>query len=516
MADLESLDYLQPGFDPRSLTVPRLRSILVAHNVPYASSAKKSQLVDIFNEQLVPQAKRILAARARAKRSSRGIFDAESSQDSGASNPFDETDDHEDLAPPSLPPPPRAASTRRSRSPRKAASTRIKSEEPDYVEQPPLPPTVSSPSKRKSRASTRQLQASDTDTGPDLDSSMSLRRSTRRSKTPSQPPQIKSEESDGLFRRTSDVFTTDNPFQSGSSPAPQEWSSAERRRTTAATPRRSTSSRRRTDEYAASVAKGFETPVNTVGIKQESEPLEIEAGEEFTPEEQMELTAQEASDKEIAAARSRPPARTSSSSWSTPLTVFFVTLLAVYAGWYRQEKIAVGYCGVGSSISSIPTEIPVPEWAQSVLPPEIPVPDSLIEAMEPQCEPCPMHAYCYSDFSVRCEQDYILKPHPFSLGGVVPLPPTCEPDGEKVRRVQAVADRAVEELRERAAKYECGEPATEEGARLETPAIEQRELKSIIDKKRSKKMSNQDFEDLWGPAIGEVKAREEVEVQVEE
>ena len=135
MSDADSLDYLQPGFDPRSLTVPRLRSILVAHNVPYTSSAKKSQLVDIFNEQLVPQAKRILAARARAKRTSRGIFDVESSQDTGSSNPFDSHDNHDDhddhderddLPPPSLPPP---TSTRRSRSPRKA-SARIKSEEP--------------------------------------------------------------------------------------------------------------------------------------------------------------------------------------------------------------------------------------------------------------------------------------------------------------------------------------------------------------------------------------------------
>lgn len=517
MSDADSLDYLQPGFDPRSLTVPRLRSILVAHNVPYTSSAKKSQLVDIFNEQLVPQAKRILAARARAKRTSRGIFDVESSQDTGSSNPFDSHDDHDDhderddLPPPSLPPP---TSTRRSRSPRKA-SARIKSEEPaDYLQQP-LPPRVSSPSKRTSRTSTRQVQASDTDTGPDLDAPVSTRR-TRRSATPYQappppPPQIKTEESDGFFKRTSDAFSNENPFQSGSSPAPQEWSSAgDRRKTTAATPRRSTSSRRRTDNYAP--PKQYETPPNPVFIKQESEPLEVEVGEEFTPEAQLELAAEEASDDEAVVVQSRHPARSSSSGWSTPLSVFFVTLLAVYAGWYRQEKIAVGYCGVGSTISSIPNEIPVPEWAQSVLPPEISVPDSFIEAVEPQCEPCPPHAYCYSDYSVRCEQDYILKPHPFALGGIVPLPPTCEPDGEKVRRVQAVADRAVEELRERTAQYECGKPATEDGAPLDTPFIDQNELKAVIDNKRSKKMSNQEFEDLWGSALGEIQAREEVEV----
>lgn len=501
MSDIESLDYLQPGFEAKSLTVPRLRSILVAHNIPYTSSAKKSQLVDIFNEQLVPQSKKILATRARAKRSSKGIFDVESSQESSSNNPFDDRDD----LPPPPPPQPRAASTRRSRSPRKA-SAKIKSEEPDYDQQP-LPPPVSSPSKRKPRATRRQVQpTSDTDTGPDVDGTTSLRR-TQRSEA---PPQIKPEDStDGFFKRTSGGFTSDNPFQSGSSPPAPERPSSSRR--TTITP--SNTGRRRTDVFTAS--KVVETPTNTVSIKKEPESFVVETGEEFTPEEQFELDAEEASDEETAAVvRSRTPTKSGSSNWSTPLSVFFVTVLAVYAGWYRQEKVAVGYCGVGRTISSIPSEILVPEWAHSVLPPEITVPDSFIEAVEPQCEPCPLHAYCYSDYSVRCEQDYILKPHPFSLGGVVPLPPTCEPDGEKVRRVQAVADRAVEELRERTAKYECGEPVTEEGAKLETPAIEQQELKGIINKKRSKKMSNQEFEDLWGSALGEIKAREEVEVQV--
>lgn len=504
MSDAESADYLQPGFDPKSLTVPRLRSILVAHNIQYTSSAKKSQLLAIFNEQLVPQSKRILAARARAKRSSKGIFDVESSQEAGY-NPFD---DRDDLPPP---PPPPAASTRRSRSPRKA-SARIKSEEPEYAQPlPPPAPPAPSPSKRKSRASSRHVQASDTDTGPDIDRAAS----TRRIQRAEAPPKVKLEDStDGLFRRTSDVFTSDNPFQSGSPPAAPERPSSDGRQTATFTPRNpSNTGRRRTDVHTT--AKEFETPMDTYPIKTETESFTVEAGEEFTPEEQLELETEEALDgRETSIARSQHPTQSSSSNWSTPLSVFFVTLLAIYGGWYRQEKIAVGYCGVGRTVSSIPNEIPVPEWAHTVLPPEINVPESFIDAVEPQCEACPLHAYCYSDYSVRCEQDYILKPHPFSLGGIVPLPPTCEPDGEKVRRVQLVADKAIEELREQTAKYECGEPVAEQGTILETPAIEQQELKEIINKKRSKKMSNQEFEDLWGSALGEIKAREEVEVQV--
>jgi hypothetical protein len=131
---------------------------------------------------------------------------------------------------------------------------------------------------------------------------------------------------------------------------------------------------------------------------------------------------------------------------------------------------------------------------------------------------CPPHAYCYDDFTARCEPDFLLKPHPLSLGGLVPLPlpPTCEPDGEKVRRVQAVADKAVEELRDRRAKYECGEPLEPEGEPLDSPAMDEQELKDILNKKRSKRMAAEEFDELWSAAIGEVKARDEVEVQQEE
>ncbi|KAI0818035.1 Man1-Src1p-C-terminal domain-containing protein [Xylaria sp. FL0064] len=520
MSDSESADYLQPGFDPKSLTIPRLRSILVAHNVPYASSAKKGQLVEIFNEQIVPQSRKILSARARAKRSSKGIVDAESV--SSASNPFD---GHEDLAPP----PPRPVSTRRSRSPRKA-SARIKSEEPD-LEPPMPPPAPSSPSKRASRFPSRQVSA--VDAAPTLDSSVVVKK-TR----PDTTPKLKTEESDGLFRRTSDVFTSDNPFQSGSSPAAPEQTPSNRRRTTSHNVSRSTSkgARRRTDDRERPDDYNFpdgdeptpygdlEPPAPRYTAHRKTpepryetpEPPTVEAGEEFTPQEQLELAAEEAVNGETAFMRGDYGRRSSKSSKKTPILMFLITMLAVYAGWYRQEKIAVGYCGAGQTVSSIPSEIEVPEWAQSVLPAEIPVPQFIIDKLEPECEPCPAHAYCYGDFSVQCEQDYILKPHPFALGGAIPLPPTCEPDGEKVRRVQAVADKAIEELRERAAKYECREPINEEGTVVDTPAMEELELKQIINKKKSRKMSNQEFEDLWGSAIGEIKQREEVKVEVKE
>lgn len=515
MSDTE-VDYLQPGFDPKSLTMPRLRSILVSHNVQYPATAKKQQLVDIFTDQVTPQARKILAQRARAKRSSYGIFDVDSSTGTSIST----TDDN-------MMPPPR---TTRAKSPRKTSARMKKaSEEPEHL----LPEPTTSPRKRQSRSTSRQLaQQSDTDT----DSLADARRSPRKSRraTEFQPqPEVKIEESEeeNMYNygrqpvEPDAVFSTENPFQSGSSPIPAKTPSNRRKTAhgTDSTAKRSTSSttRRRTDGLekddspeSNKISKSIELPMASLNrpqtpAAQTPEPV-VEAGEEFTPEEQFALEQENAMRPQTAVVPHRPEKRTT--SLATPVWVLLMTLLSAYAAWYRQEKIAAGYCGVGRPANVIvprqfnirDIDLELPDWAVNVA-------ETLTE---PQCEPCPPHAFCYSDFSVRCEDDYILKPHPLSAGGVIPLPPTCEPDGEKVRRVKAVADKAVEELRERTAKFECGELVDEEGKKQESPAIAVEELKQTVSDKRSKKLSQREFDDLWASALGEVERRDEVEVEV--
>lgn len=481
----EGYEHLQPGFDPKGLTVPRLRSILVEHDVHFPSNAKKPQLIELFYEGVVPKAKKFLDKQARAKRSSMGIVD----MPKGQSQSFPDDDDI-DLAPP-------PQSVRRSRSPRKV-STRLRSEE--FEE--PDPTSIPSPTKRKGRSSRQVSEA--------IDDDAALGRSIRRT-TRTVTPQVKLEEADEDFfkkPRQSENFSLHNPFQSGSSSpaAPRPGSS---RRKTAAQDffdnsyEQDLSGRRRTDGYerpkSSRSTKSFGSPVGKLLRSESPEEPEVEAGEEFTPEEQFELELEMRSKGETALEPRRPrSAKKTSSFFKAPLAALAVTLFGTYAGWYRQEKIAVGYCGLGRPVNQLlPPDIPVPEWAGALI--------------EPQCEPCPQHAYCYEDFSVRCEPDFILQPHPLSLGGLVPLAPTCEPDGEKARRVKAVADKAVEELRERRAQFECGELVDETGHIEETPAIDEEQLKQVISDKRSKKMNKQEFDDLWVAAIGEVKDREEVE-----
>ncbi len=506
------LEYLSPSFDPASLTVPRLRSILVSHNVSYPSSAKKPLLIELFNENVLPQSRRILSARSRTKRTSRGITDIPSSQEGTVTN--DEEDD-EDTG---LMPPPPVPETRK-RATRKSRSSEAEESTDDLPGSRSKVPTQQTSSRR---ASSKHGRASDTDTAAEVAPKRSAIRKTRKSEV---APSVKIEEPESRAERPihdRSAFSYDNPFQSGSSPASGDVSTpaGERRRKSLGTSasksdvkRKSSATRRKTENVNSNIAhqedgivvpssKSFDLRVaRQPEVKTEDDENGPEVGEEFTPEEQLELVRERAMNGKSAilpSRRKKQPPKAGRISKSAPWVVI-LTLLGGYATWWRREKLEVGYCGVGRPSSAL-TNVQVPDW---------------VKVLQPECEPCPQHAYCYPQLETSCEPDFVHKAHPLSLGGLVPLPPTCEPDGEKVRRVKAVADRAVEELRERRAKWECGELKDVNGKPAPVE-IGMDDLKKDVGKKRRRGMGDAEFEDLWVGAIGEILGREEISSDVDE
>lgn len=488
MSDTDSLDYLQTGFDPASLTVPRLRSILVSYNVPYPASAKKPQLIQLFEEHVLPNSRKILNARARARRTSKGITNADKEEDSSVPD--------EEL----MPPPSAMRSTRKSSS-----RARVDDIEPEVVNR--------SPTRRTQRASSRPSRAPDTEDQEiqSVKRTASIRE-TRKSEIPDFLAPIKDDETSipsPLKKRPSpsSAFSYDNPFQSGSPPQLDAKSpNDDRRRKTTGTEssvRRKSSSRRATQGPIKSESTTYEIPVSKLNGLIDVDDNGVVASEEFTPEEQLELV-RDRSAQGVNAIDRRFKKKAAKPINKTGPVMVALALFAGYAAWYRQEKVAIGYCGVGREarpLFSIPSNIDLPDWATVLI--------------EPQCEPCPQHAYCYANMDTTCEQDYILRAHPLSLGGVVPLVPTCEPDGEKVRKVKAVADRAVEELRERRAQYECGSLTDSTGAPVPTVEINADELKKGVSQKKRKGMSEAEFEELWLGALGDMKGRDEVEMNTD-
>ncbi|OMP81538.1 Inner nuclear membrane protein SRC1 [Diplodia seriata] len=534
---MDEYEYFSPDFDPSTITVPRLRSILVAHNVKYPSSAKKPELIALFNQYVAPQAQRHLTAQSRTKRSARGIVDVPSSRETSIAQSDSDEDEVASLAPsesvrrstrrstrgmteesdaPSLAP---SASTRRSTR-RTTASV-----EPDLDLTPvPRSRTSRSPSKR---ASTKPVRAPELE---NIDERTPSSRAPRQSAT----PVVKQQDHD-----EASPFSTDNPFQSGSPAYEPRSVERDRRRTTLGADygdkRKSAVSRRKTEILSAapeddgtlssatrhessvvrrrdptpkkrSPTPAFEQEEEDIMAAQDSEGEQggFDAGEEFTPEEQLELVRERAAQGKtdiLPPRRSRPRQRSSGALKAAPLTIL-VALLGGFGAWWRTEKLAVGYCGVGRAPISL-DELEVPESARS------------IEVLLPQCEPCPNHAYCYPELKTVCEPDFILRPHPLSFGGLVPLAPSCEPDSEKARKVKAVADRAVEELRDRNAKFECGDLTDEIGNHLAGPEINEQRLKEEISTKRRKGMSQAEFDDLWSSAIGDVMLRDEIVSEVD-
>ena len=491
----DEFEYLSPSFDPASLTIPRLRAILVAHDIPYTASAKKPQLIEIFNQQLVPKSRKILAARSRTKRTSRGITDMPSSQEGTVNGDTEENG--------LMPPPPVPDTPRRKKSAR--ASTEDSADE--------VLKTRKAIGARKSAV--KHPRASDSEAGPDIEPPL-----VRRSRKSEVTPTVKVEEPEETQSRPGlpgSVFSHDNPFQSGSSPL----GPSENRRKSAGTSadRRKSSSRRRTMAEASTSdravtrhdagtkvpsSRTFEVPLTRLKdrkLKQEPEQEQdrediVEPGEEFTMEEQLELVRDRAAKGEVdilPPRRIKRVKRASGVSKSAPWIVL-LTILTGYAAWWRKEKIEMGYCGIGKASSTV-ASMELPQWAS---------------VLQPQCELCPQHAYCYADMETRCESDYVFKPHPLSLGGLVPLPPSCEPDGEKVRKVKAVADRAIEQLRERRAQWECGTLTESDGKEATSVEIDQAMLKTEVSHRRRKGMSEAEFEDLWIGALGEIMGRDEV------
>lgn len=503
MAD--EFDYLSPDFDLNSLTVPRLRSILVNHDIPYPASAKKAQLIQILHDEVLPQAKTLLRERERVKRTSDGIMD----MGSRASSVVSDADGHGQGSERESRPPPTpstvstATGARRGRPKR---STRGSTVDTDDGHTPTTPMTASRrtsarPESKYSRVSERELA-----TPVDRDG-VTPRRSTGRKLRsseglPSAEPEmdVKTEPVD------EDVFSDDNPFQSGS-PA---IAGDQQRRKTGDWSRKSSSydpalkdillhPAGRKSGTPSSVAKqsagrystSLPSPKEESEEEEEEDEDELIAGEEFTPDEQLAMEGEQA-DRLYPPTVQKPPRKQSKASKVLSWFVI-ISLLGSFGAWWRKEKIEIGFCGIGKPTWSL-VDTNVPEWANF---------------LEPHCEICPAHAFCYPNFEARCEHDFLLKPHPLSLGGLIPLPPTCEPDSEKARRVKAVADKAVEKLRDRRSKWECGQ-LTDNGKEAKSVEISEPDLKQEVAKKRRKGMSDDEFDDLWKGALGEIIAKDEI------
>ncbi|KIS71773.1 uncharacterized protein UMAG_00208 [Mycosarcoma maydis] len=230
---VERDEYMREGFDPKSLTMPQLRSILVEHEVPFSSAARKADLVDHFNQNVLPKTASLRKKNASIVASSSGIIDMR-----------DQTTTHQTPAKrkPGRPrkseaPTPSAMPSKtpvKARTPRKKSSlshkfaTSTESEDKDNVKGNKSEPDVAEvPVKRKPGRPRKTapvvvsnpIEISDTDDNEDNISPRHV------SFDPKTSPPVSGARKAGrlsLGARSDDdgTFSDSNPFQSGSEASP--------------------------------------------------------------------------------------------------------------------------------------------------------------------------------------------------------------------------------------------------------------------------------------------------------
>ncbi|RPA85212.1 hypothetical protein BJ508DRAFT_14326 [Ascobolus immersus RN42] len=447
--------YLQPGFDPNNLRVAELRGILVEHDVDYPASAKKSELVDLFKTHIAPKSKRLLSAKKRIQPSARGIVDYEDE---------DEEPDYEQQSTRRAP----RTSSRRSLAPSDDAPVRT----PARRTRPSdgVTPSVTQSSRRISdKVPALQPPRQTTEERPDwvTPKNQDQRRKSRKSLTAVlNSPDDEDDDSED------EVFSKQNPFQSPAHSSTSGDASVRRRSLISPDKRRvssTTTARPLRMSLPAYQDKLPKTPARTSQssaapstpdhlnaqlhreltqreeLKEESEDEDhydqgddqaFEPHEEFAPNAGAEV-------------KPKPVVKRKRQTPKPPRGIFgflLISLLSAFFIWWRREKIAVGYCGVGQYGMDGPTG-----------------PITASNFYLPRCEVCPPHAICKPDFQTECQDDYVLVPNKYSLAGLIPLAPTCEADSEKLRRIAVLSNEAVRILRKRAADIKCGDTRLDKG-----------------------------------------------------
>lgn len=543
----EKDEYLSPDFDSQNLRVAELRRIFFEHSIEFKSTAKKAELVQIFNDQVKPRAAQLLRAKLNPAPSTNKIENvgidspiasenASPSKTPGKRGPGRQRKhalpDEEGSTEPALPP--LSTVKRGPGRPRKVPKT--ESEDEIALQPAVTRSTRKSPTKRKS-ANVKVTESEDEQMTDDHEDSPAPKvNPTKRVK----------KETEGQN------FSSENPFQSGSSPAAA--SSPVKRRQTAVPnstqklapplakePRRKTegvltpqslsspagsneveftfikaapktprpaSAFRKSERFMPPVDQLKASPAFQTAAQRKKENnfatsqlmgtpsaknknyYDVDTGEEFTPEEAATLPA---SRKKLIRKHKGPSTLNQIMKWTSLLALSGGS--AYGANWYRQEKIRSGYCGIDSD------PVITQAGASGV--------DDIVNQLRPQCVPCPPHATCYPGFNMSCDDEFEKVNSPLSFGGLIPIAPECSPDTEKLRKIQLVADEIVETLRDRTASVECGYTTAPEDGNVGMSASE---LKDKLVAKKSQAVTLDQFNVLFDHAIEDVKGREEVEV----
>ncbi|KAK9353970.1 Man1-Src1p-C-terminal domain-containing protein [Lipomyces doorenjongii] len=448
---MDDLSYLEPNFDPQKLRVPELRRVLLMHDVPFPSSAKKAALVELFKQHITPNSANLLAAKEGFGGAVPDIVDASITSSLPSSEPPKSA--RKSTA--------RKSTTVRSRTP---AGSRRKT---TFGGDTPQPEIKSENEKPKVADETVKGEIK-IDEGSSFSSENPFQ--TPRTRTSPKGTTRKKSSLTSVKREVAPKFSITPPVAKPTTPnvlvSPKAVSSPAGE-SDFGTPVKFSSELFLPDqpEYPEGQSDGFE-----------SEEYEVE-----TPEV-LERRAEELAGYNNAA------------TFVFPFKIFTAWIIVLlgfsYLMWWRNEKFTVGYCEVEGSGRYIP-ELPDHSFRKLV---------------EPDCTPCPPHAVCFANFRAECEPDYVYVPSVWSLGGMMPFAPKCVPDTEKLQRARILMEESLQLLRERYADVQCGSG----GKGQNDPTVAVVDLRAKLYSIKSPSLPDDAFQELWEQAVKDLVEQEEV------
>ncbi|KAF8590554.1 hypothetical protein K439DRAFT_1627818 [Ramaria rubella] len=489
---IEQGDYLDPDFDPTSLTVPHLLSLLTLHAIKYPTPYNKSKLVQAFNDKIKPNVevlKRERIQREGSVASSHGITDGITGQSISDEDPFPEqlprrysrrlSRPPSQTPPPTKPDPPKRRRSSAGPSLSRGISSKVvRPSEPALIEQSepedepvkkvgrprksavaagPQGRRVSQPENVEGYSDNNIFQSgaessSPTRPSPGSKGSIAVRRPTRRGRTSlSAPPQMPSS-SPSRAAPSSPTFNPRLPLVADMPHQKLRFLQQQGVRDTVV-------------EDPMLVFPKLEPRSSSPIFEEGEDQADSVSGEDDTFEPDLSFNAEVS--KTIAnggSGRDIVHRNVSSSSrlpsWSQLILSAVTITLAAVVALYKMESASIGYCYAGTNTNPIldkrlASRIAAQECTErlaqqsggaeaafniSCTPlPLLPLPEPMA------CASCPSMAYCTPD-SVTCQQSFVLRPHPLAQVplflklfnglpgfGPVAFPPSCVEDEERKR-----------------------------------------------------------------------------------
>ncbi|KZS99295.1 hypothetical protein SISNIDRAFT_421844, partial [Sistotremastrum niveocremeum HHB9708] len=528
--------YLEDGFDPTTLTIPHLLSILSHHNVNRPPQANKGKLLQTFNEEIVPNRARFRKERIAAEESEasvQGIHDGYTGEQLSEEEPA---------------PRPLRRSTR-------ASSRGVSIEPTQSLETPKPKPRRASAGPQATRQNSKILPRTTQPTVIEISESEEDEPARRRSTKPD-PARSKRRVSSKIGTGTEDSPWEDtNVFQQGPdssspvrTPALKTTPKLRKRASMSAPPESpvNASPLAKREPISPRVPFGEVTPsgraswIGNESMQVQRELLDNDADESFkldqgetgslqedldTFDEHNAVVSQKLAGLDVdVVPKAKPEVEPIIPRWLKTLVTIILAISALAVVPYKDDSKVLGFCDTGSNTNQyletrkielaqaqeckqsvakllgndseegISNEV-TPFVCSSVNPSALPESFDFIDYPRAlTCTPCPAHGNC-SGHNITCDKSFTLKEHPLKsipyldaildgLPGIGPiaLPPSCVDDDRRKKKVKRLVKDLEAYLASLKGERQCagvtGEAAQDEnyGATIEQLRNTQRKM----------------------------------------